>query len=565
MLFACLDAWEDATSPAGIATAMSKLCALLIDHGGDLWKRFPIDAECLYRLMERVIPALQDCDLKDHIFSQDVLFTIVRETIRTERVPFEADPIGGLQVLGMLESRLLHFKRIIVLDATDDALPGSAAHDPLLPDSLRPELGLPNAYRRERVTAHNFHRLLASADHITLLWQHSATATGLLDNKKSRSRFVEELIWNEEQKQGKLFKPGDGSLRAISCTVKPAETQYTKVVKTEAIQERLMSFLEKPLSPSRLNVYLQCPFRFFHQYICGIKAPDEVLENDDPAGVGDLLHKVLFDFYKPYIGRRFSRETCLESLHGKNHNAESAFDAHIERINTLFFEHLAASPLQKQLPADSLVMLQIAGPLRLRLYLEQQEPSTIVSLESDLLATIDVGTHKQALQGRIDRIDSRDGLGHIILDYKTGNITSKPAKAWLDHAIWDTMQTWLDASLCTDSHTHQSDIIDGADEILKDLSKLIPSVQMPCYLYAYQQKFPQITVYDAAFIGLRESGNESMLFGKTINEDEREEALHERIPLLLRFLIQHLIKSPSFKACEGKHCDWCSYSNLCKG
>lgn len=537
IITSCLTAWEHATTPATIAFAMEQLCHVLLEHGGDLWDRFPIDGECLYRLMQRVIPSLQECSLRDEHFKQDILFSIVRETIRNERVPFEADPLGGLQVLGMLESRLLHFKKIMIVDATDDALPGSAGHDPLLPDTLRPELQLPNALRRERVAAHNFHRLLAGAEHVTLLWQNSA-GSGLLDSKRSRSRFIEELLWLEERKLGKILqadqKEGLGVVRAISCRVTPPKLTTTEIVKTAAIREQLLHYLEKPLSPSRLNTYLDCPFRFFHECVCGLRVPDTVQEDDDPAAIGELLHQTLHDFYAPWLGR-----TIKEG------------DLHHKDLVETFFKNLEASGLQEQLPADSLAMLRIAGPMRLQDYLESQKTTLILQLESTVHADIKVNDCTIKMHGRIDRVDRRHGLGDLILDYKTGSITPIKAKVWDDTDLWLRLEAW------------QGDSESGHD-LLLELSEKIPSIQMPCYLFMYAQSYPEATVYDAAYVELRDKGKEKMLFDEKYQEEDRLAAVGEQIPILINFLARHILLTPSFKACQGKHCDRCSLGNICK-
>ncbi|MFI3270494.1 MAG: PD-(D/E)XK nuclease family protein [Pseudomonadota bacterium] len=535
ILTACLTAWEHATTPASIAMAMQELCHVLLTHGGDLWDRFPIDGECLYRLMERVIPSLQECSLKDQYFSQDVLFSIVRETIRNERVPFEADPLGGLQVLGMLESRLLHFKNIIVLDATDDALPGSAGHDPLLPDSLRPALNLPNAYRRERVTAHNFHRLLASAEHVTLLWQHSA-GSGLLDSKRTRSRFVEELLWHEECKQGKIIQDGDGNVRAISCSVVPTPLTTAELVKTAAVREQMMHYLQKPLSPSRLNTYLTCPFRFFHECICGLRVPDAVHEGDDPAAIGDFLHQTLQAFYEPWRGR-----TIKDG------------DLQVADLQREFFKQFEASDMPDRLAADSLMMLKIAAPMRLASYLENQQSTMIVELESVVSADIIVDDCTIKLHGRIDRVDKREGLGHVILDYKSGSVTSFSNSVWNDDDLWIKLQSW---------HGDTQEGPDGHD-LLLEVGKKISSIQLPCYLYMYDQSHPEASLYDAAYVELRDKGKERVLFGSTITDEDRVSAIQEQIPTLLTFLVRHLLLTPSFKACQGTHCDRCPFIHVC--
>lgn len=121
------------------------------------------NGKAMYRLARHAAPVLRQNCLAQTPFGKHVLYGIVRQVLQQERVPFEAEPLAGLQVLGMLETRMLHFDRVLIVDATDDKLPGNPAQDPLLPDSLRQVLGLPDARRRERATAHTLYRLCAGA------------------------------------------------------------------------------------------------------------------------------------------------------------------------------------------------------------------------------------------------------------------------------------------------------------------------------------------------------------------------------------------------------------------
>jgi Inactivated superfamily I helicase len=134
---ACLDAFSGLTTLAGLGEALENLCALLKRRGGDIWHTFLIDAECLLRLWQSVVPELTGSILAQETYDQSLLFMILRHLLDGERVSFEPEPLAGMQVLGMLETRLLHFKRLFVLDATEDKLPGVSPPDPLLPDPLR--------------------------------------------------------------------------------------------------------------------------------------------------------------------------------------------------------------------------------------------------------------------------------------------------------------------------------------------------------------------------------------------------------------------------------------------
>ena len=315
-----VDTWARAHTLGGLADALSGLCDTLLVYGSgndesgagngkaDIWSRFPIDAECLFRLMQRVIPALKDNGMADTPLPWPLMQAMLLELVRAERVPFEADPLTGLQVLGMLETRLLRFSRVFLVDVTDDRLPGAPIRSPLLPDSLRALLGLPDTRNREQLAAYTFHRLIAGADEVWLYWQEGVETSGLFDGKKQRSRLVEELIWQEEQARGQRLKPGREPLRTAALDVRPPVRVRKVVPKTPAIREQIAASLKHPLSATRLDAYLTCPLRYYYERLCAIAPIDEVNEDDDPAAVGVLLHNVLRDFYAPAVGKTVRRD-----------------------------------------------------------------------------------------------------------------------------------------------------------------------------------------------------------------------------------------------------------------
>ncbi|GFM35675.1 PD-(D/E)XK nuclease family protein [Desulfovibrio psychrotolerans] len=548
--------WETLTTPADMADTLADLCSLLLAHGGDLWDRFPLDAESIFRLMRRVIPMLRECSLAHQPFPRDVLFTILRETIRLERVPFEADPLTGVQVLGMLETRLLRFDSLHILDATEDKLPGAPAHDPLLPDSLRAMLGLPDTRHREQVAAHNFHRLIHGANHVHIYYQAGVDRSGLFEEKKARSRFVEEMLWQEERARGALLKPGTPPLHAVTYPMPSPRHEDRPVLRSPAIAARLDEYLRRPLSPSALDTYLTCPVRFFHERLCGLSAIDQVNEGDDMAGIGELLHTVLETFFTPLTGRPV---TFTED------------DA--ERLKALFVRELYQSPIRDTLPYDSFIMLEEAGKIRLERFLKNQPATTVLALEQRMQAAVSVNGNTRFLAGRMDRVDSRDG-NIIILDYKTGKVHRPHLAVWDDEDLWKRLRNWQGAD----------------DDTLERLAQAMPSVQLPAYLHVYSRtgmsgtSLPGIDqsgitqsgnvssgiqtgsgdpVHDAGWVELRNEGKELFLLGTQMDDDTRETIIHTRIPQLMEFLFRHMEQAPVYRPIRGKHCQWCACANCC--
>ncbi|MCG8533425.1 MAG: PD-(D/E)XK nuclease family protein [Desulfovibrionales bacterium] len=527
VLSCAITAWEEMSTPAQLADTLADLCTVLLEHGGNLWERFPIDAESMYRIMRRVIPSLRECSLAHEEFSQGVLFTILREIIRGERVPFEADPLTGLQVLGMLESRLLHFKNVYVLDATENKLPGLPGNDPLLPDSLRAMLGLPDAKHRESVAAYNFYRLISGATNINILYQTGSERSGIFEEKNIRSRFVEELIWKEECRQKKLLLPGDAPLHGISYPVGTIPQDDHVILRTPEINDKFEAFLSKPVSPSALNTYLRCPMQFYMERICGLQPVDEVTEDEDFAAIGDLFHKVLEEFFTQYL----HKETDFSKLDP-------------EPLQTLYVKMLHESGMRDDVPYDSFVMLEIAGKERLKRFLKHQPMAKIDSLEKRLTKEIRVDSKTRAISGVADRIDIRNNT-RVILDYKTGSIQRPNDDLWSDPFLLAQIRTW-----------------DGEEKDPLDLlAETAHNLQLPAYLYMLHNDKLSSSC-DAGWVELRKDGKEQLFFEK-VPEEDHETIITEQIPLILQFMLRHMEKSSIIRPRKGLHCQWCTCTSAC--
>jgi len=524
--------WEKLSSLPDLCSLLMEICDFLINEGGELWQRFPLDGEYLFRLKHSVIPALSQSLLaEDENLDKASLFAVLNTVLEAERVPFEAYPLEGVQILGMLESRLLSFKNLFILDVTEDALPGLSADDPLLPDSLRKEIGLPTLFERERVMAHTFYRLILSSHNVFLFYQTGTGKVGLLDDKKSRSRFIEELLWEIEKDRKQIIKPGEPPLFAISLPLSSPQPAERIIPRTQSINQSVDAWIDRGISPSALDVYLKCPLRFFYEKIAEIQPRDETPEGDDPAAVGSLIHKVLEEFLTPYIGRRLER----------------GFPDQGARLclNSLFNQHLQASGLPQVLPHDSLFMLKEAGPKRLNDYLDNMPETEIISLERKFKFNFSIDGKQYLLHGQVDRTDRRENE-LIVLDYKTGRIYSPGAEFWSeDNPLWFRMEHWQEDD----------------KSLLADLRDELKSLQLPVYLFAFSN---DLTGHpnDAAFVSLSDKGTEFKLLHNQTPE-KSEEAIKRQIPALLRFVLNHLQKSKEFSPQPGDHCRYCPYASIC--
>ncbi|MDR1125162.1 MAG: PD-(D/E)XK nuclease family protein [Deltaproteobacteria bacterium] len=590
----CIAAWQGLSSIGELAAALERLCSFLAAYGEALWPRFPIDAECLYRFRQCLGPELRFSALRGEKLPPETLFAILRGLVREERVPFEAYPLTAAQIMGLLESRLLSFDRVFILGASDDALPGGAQHDPLLPDGLRREIGLPDIFRKQRMTAYYFFRLLAGAGEVHIFWEKGAEG-GLFDSKKQRSRFVEELLWQEEQRRGRLLEFGnnDGSspLRQLGSELNTPVLAFRTPspsiagLNRQALHHKfsMTGPAGKSISAGKMNAFLTCPLAFYYRELAALQPVRDIVDGEDPAETGEFLHEVFYGHYSPKLGAalRKNEQSRTELING-------------------FRRQLAESRIGESFPQDALAGLRALAQLRLGRYLnEQPELTRVVALETSARAELDLpdgqpdgraGGRRFALVGRLDRIDERlfpgsetvlvehgklagefvpeasaDKTGLVILDYKSGRISPPPPGFWSSSARWQA----IFQALAEPEREH--------GELLAALSEdLNGNVQLPFYLHLLRhgrldpetgEIAPELAstraVRNAAWVDLGGDGKERMLLPDDLTEAALEEVLDRKIPALLALLLNEM-STASFTARPGKHCAYCAYAGLCR-
>ena len=526
----CLTAFEAVPTLAALGDALAGLAAMLHARGEKLWHTYLLDAECLFRLTNSVIPQLKGAETSREPFGRSTLHAFLRRMLAAERVSFEPDPLTGLQVLGVLETRLLHFDKLFVLDAVEERLPGTNPFDPLLPDPLRKLLGLPDARERDNVSGYNFHRLLMGAKEAVIYYQ-SGIQPGLLDSKSVRSRFVEQLLWERELAAGRLLKPEDGVVRTVTFPASSLPSGPAPIEATETVNAALTRFLtDKGLSPSSLDLYLNCPKRFFYQYLSGVRPVDAVDEEGDRSEFGSLVHEVLKEFLLPHVGAG----TDLGALDPAP-------------LLAAFSETFRASGLFARLPLDTRLALMEAGRYRLERFVASQRPATLLGLEQPLTTTLTMHGLDIPLRGRIDRVERREKGVHI-LDYKTGGSVMPRPHFWQDMELLDRMAEF------------GPDVADP--DLLADMARAVRSVQLPAYLHLYAEAQGESPV-NAGLIKLADNGTEQLLFPEKWTEAERDEAVDDIAPLLVQTLVRHMLQASRFDPRPGEGCRWCDFSKPC--
>ena len=144
--------------------------------------------------MQEIGDELKDCAFAEEIFEPRDLFKILDERLSSQMVAFSGSPLRGLQVLGLFETRALNFKNVIVVDVNEGLLPSLNIYEPLIPREVMIKLNLDRLELEEEIQRYGFMRLISAAQNVHLIYQQNSDRT--------RSRFLEELIWEQEERQG---------------------------------------------------------------------------------------------------------------------------------------------------------------------------------------------------------------------------------------------------------------------------------------------------------------------------------------------------------------------------
>jgi ATP-dependent helicase/nuclease subunit B len=338
--------------------------------------------------------------------------TFLRDYVGPQVVPFPGTPLRGLQVLGLLETRSLSFDRVFVLDVSDDVIPGTRATETLLPQKVRKRLGLETHRDRERLIEYYFNVLMGGARDVYLFFTEN--------DKRQRSRFVEKILWLQEQAR---MEPVD-SIKQARYRIHLAHINPSAKEKSPPIADALKQF---DFSATALDVYLRCELRFYYRYVLGLREKDEVRREVEALDVGNLVHRILKEYFDPFVGKTVGpadiKTDEMERM------VEKVFDRTFENN-----QHGAVFLLKRQIVAK---MKEYVEEYQKRVL--EEGPVEIEGLEQE----VSVRKNSVKFSGRIDRIERRDGRVYI-LDYKTRQDDAPQRIAWKKFNP-TSRETWAEA------------------------------------------------------------------------------------------------------------------------
>lgn len=365
-----------------------------------------IDADLFVKTIEE-LTRLNDT-LKQFVKEEEFHFVVqlIQKSLQGVAVPLSGDPLKGVQLMGLLESRNLNFDKVVFLGFNEGVIPKTSMGNSFIPDSIRRAYGLPVLENLDAISSYMVYRLLQRAKHINFIYNSLTDES----NTGEVSRILKQL----EYESGFEFKYA--SLNLPVSTEQQEEVVIDK--KDPSIQAALQRYLrkEKVLSPSALTMYISNPIDFFFRYIAEIKEPEEVTAVIEANQIGSILHKVMEYCYEKEINKEVTAEIIKLKRKGIKNMVAKAFNYVMTNKEEGPLEY---SGMQKVI----LAIVEAYADIILNKD-EEDSPFTILSLEEKISTELEFELNGKMEQiklfGFIDRIDERNGVTRII-DYKTGS------------------------------------------------------------------------------------------------------------------------------------------------
>ena len=377
----------------------------------------PLTQESLFRmytLLNRLSDLVTSGSLTVDITT---LQRLISQIVNTTSIPFHGEPVEGIQMMGVLETRNIDFEHVLLLSCNEGNLPKGVSDTSFIPYSIRKAYGLTTIDHKVAIYAYYFHRLLQRASDITLVYNNSTNdgQTGEM------SRFMLQMMVESGHKI---------AIRTLQAGQSPLPRKLRPIAKNDAVMQLLRKRYEKNLlSPSAINRYMRCQLQFFYRYVSDLIEPNEEEDTIDNRIFGNIFHLAAKLLYEKLMQKsRQITQNDIEYLLQTGVDIERAVD---EAIKQELFQ--IKDTARKLPPLDGLQIINrevIIKYTRQLLEIDRRlTPFTILGLEKlvTMPYQIPVGndTIKTSLGGTIDRLDRitmPDGTEQIrVIDYKTGS------------------------------------------------------------------------------------------------------------------------------------------------
>jgi hypothetical protein len=383
-------------------------------------KPYLLESEYLYQAylgIQRLKDSLGTLHIPD--FPVKILLRLLDQAMRRISIPFEGEPLSGLQIMGLLETRCLDFENLVLFSANEGFLPRIAASHSFIPYHLRKGFGMPTYEDRDAMYAYYFYRLIHRNKRTVIVYNSITEGISFAE----KSRYLFQLQYDSD------FKIEETKL---NFNFKGTTQNSISIHSNQAYVDQLITmYSENRLSPSAINTWLDCKLEFYFKYLAGIKEKEELKEEIDAVLFGNLFHYAMEQLYRPLVGRTVE-DHMLKLLAADKRNIDEKI---LEAIAVKYFGMRPEESASLKLSGQNVLIAAHIREYIVQLIENDRAfiPFEMIALEKNYIEEFEVQSDHQKIKvkvgGIVDRID-RTGDGLRIVDYKTGHRLKIDFKEW---------------------------------------------------------------------------------------------------------------------------------------
>ncbi len=404
--------WEN---HAGITlNAVSKIIDILKNHL--IRQKSVLQLEYLFAFRDLFNQLKDLINRFDYVESTKTLYYFYKELLSQETLDFRGDPYSGLQIMGVLESRVLDFKNVIVTGLNEGTLPAGKTQNSFIPFDLKVEYNLPTYREKDAIYSYHFFRLLQRSVNVYLLYNNEPS--GL--NSAEKSRFLLQL--ETEDLEHEYVEV------SANADINVPDRALKTIKKTPDIINRLKEQAAFGFSPSALTTYIRNPLDFYYRYVLQIKELDVIEEVVAHNTLGTVVHEALENLYKPYLNTVLSIAILQKIIIEVPAEIERQFEKSYNPENFKTGKNLIIFKVAVQF-VKNILHMEVEQ-------IKKGHEIIIKNCEQKLEVALTAKGENIKLRGTVDRLDKFDGITRII-DYKTGKVEARELKI----TDWDLLFT----------------------------------------------------------------------------------------------------------------------------
>ncbi len=489
----------------------------------------PLDKEFIYRYYLAVM-RLKGLDIP---MRKETCLRLLTQITSSITVPFNGEPLAGLQVIGSLEVRALDFENIIILSANEGTFPSSSQSNSFIPYNLRVGFGLPTYELQDAIAAYHFYRSIYRAKRVWMLYD--TRSEGMKSGEMSR--FIKQLEYHYNI-------PLERS--AVSASALPdSDKMKIEVEKTpELMQYMNEAYIapegKKSLSVSAINAYLDCPLRFYLQYVKGIREEDEIQESIESGTFGTIFHDTMEELYSQYAGEIVSAQV-LDSIIRNRKRIDEVIESKFRKNNIA------------DITGRNVIVKEVIRKCVL-ITLEEDKthaPFNYIAGEETFYSKLEISNGRSVrFMAVIDRIDSTEKSLRVI-DYKTGKVEVPSGSQTIESYFDRSQEKRYDAYVQVYLYAMVLDSLAGKSGVLK--LKSGKSVKFVCGDDSsnIEMIIYPVTKLKKEKILSQPLSRENLDTYKKALQGCVEEIFDENVPF---------VQAPQ----ENRSCEWCLFKQICR-